>query len=140
MRFEKYLQEKYLGSFTPSFSKKYIEYFVNPTKKELRDAANASTDKAVRFAADNKTKKVYAWASDGTHQEVLDQIYGDFDYPSHVLTGIVKMKGGKWTVPPEGVPMLELYSNIKKLKSIDWSWLEKWFNIDEIYAELGQIV
>lgn len=140
MRFLEYLKEKYFGSFTPKFSRKYIEIFTNPSKKELAEAAKNSSDRAVRFAADAKKKKIYAWSSDGTHQEILDEIYGSFDYPPHVLTGIVKLKGGKWTVTPNGVPMLELYSNVDKLKATDWSWVERWFNIDQVYAILDQIV
>jgi len=138
MRLLKYLTEKWAKSF--KIRGKFMEVFTNPSKGEFNDARDQSSDRAVRFAADNNSKTLYVWSSDGLHQDVLNRIFGNFRYPGHVLTGIAVQKGGKWVVDADGVPMLKLYKDVEMLKSIDWSWIEKWINIDHVYVELGQII
>jgi len=138
MRFSKHLTEEWAKSF--KIRGKFMEVFTNPTKREFNDARDQSGDKAVRWAADNKTKTLYVWSSDGLHQDVLNRVFGSFRYPSHILTGIAVQKGGKWVVEGDGVPMLKLYKDVETLKKTNWSWIEKWINIDEVYAELDQIV
>ena len=138
MRLEKYINEKWSKSF--KIGRQFMEVFTNPSKREFNDARDQSGDRAVRFAADDKSKLLYVWSSDGLHKDVLNRVLGNFRYPGHILTGIATQRAGKWVVDGDGVPLLFLYKDQETLKKTDWSWVEKWINIDQVYAELGQIV
>ena len=76
MRFEKYLQEKYLGSRKSeysSISERIYSIYKNPTKTEIKFVLEESRDNKVRFIADNLNKSVFVWASDLLHWEVWDK-------------------------------------------------------------------
>ncbi len=139
MRLYRYLTEKWVKSFKDrdSFGRiqdDIIEVFVNPTKREFRDASgNASFDiqkgKYVRFFADMKRKQIFVWNPNTIHSDTWKEI-GDgrkFGDPT-LLSGVAEMKGGKWTFTEsdEGVRR-----NFKEFNVEDWEWANKWINVTD---------
>jgi hypothetical protein len=139
MRLYRYLTEKWIKSFKDrdSFGRikdKIIEVFVNPSKKEFRDASgNADFDiisgKYVRFFADMKKKQVYVWDPESIHEDTWKE-FGDSRHVSDstLLSGVAQIKKGKWTFieSDEGVKR-----NLKEFDVEDWEWANKWINVTD---------
>lgn len=125
------LVEKYLDGFMRGST--MVDIFVNPSKKEQKDAqtASGSYSKNLRFIADGNKKNIYVWnAALCLHSDMLIRLqqmghvsksvklYQDPDVASGELT-------------PEG--KVELYYNANwgpaemasSLLDNDWSWVDK---------------
>jgi hypothetical protein len=139
MRLYRYLTEKWIKSFKDrdSFGRvrdDIVEVFVNPTKREFRDASgNASFDiqkgNYVRFFADMKRKQIFVWNPNAIHNDVWKEIgdgrrFGD----ETLLSGVAEMKGGKWvfTDSDEGVRR-----NLMSFDIEEWEWANKWIRVTE---------
>lgn len=139
MRLYRYLTEKWVKSFKDRdpFGKpqdNIIEVFVNPTKKEFRDASdNAGFDiqkgKYVRFFADMKRKQVFVWNPNSIHLDTWRVIGDSRNFEDEtLLSGIAEMKGGKWafTDSDEGVRR-----NLMKFDVEEWEWANKWIQVTD---------
>lgn len=134
MKFREYLiKEDFLTGFK-NMKKNVVEIFSNPDKKEMKD----SMDKyGLRFIADGKNKNLYTWkATESLHSDAWSEIKkesGDSRnlYRSgELLTGQFKTKAVSDTAGFLSPDARE------QLKSMDWSWMNKWFSVDDIVRKL----
>jgi hypothetical protein len=135
MRFITYLQEEYIGSiegvgFGPTFKGGHAEIFMNPTNKEIRDAANQSSGpwkNMVRFIADFTNKDLYVFKADTLHVNVEQE-----------LKSMGKMENGElnwntiWAVAEVKSGKLSYYSSdnlhyTSHVLTMDDAWTSKWF-------------
>lgn len=65
-------EEFYIGF--KDYSGNYVEVFVNPTLKEIREAVAASSRGSVRFIADAVDKNLYVFPSDALHLDAASEI------------------------------------------------------------------
>jgi len=142
MRFEKYLQEKYMGSSKATYGagrKKLISIYMNPTSLELKMAVEESRDKDLRFLADNLNKMVFVWSSGLLHWEVWEKIiypkYGkgrdmDVEETDNILTGKAKLQGNKAVMTDSDSinPREITYGRSKDIAETDWTWMNKYVN------------
>ena len=94
---EGYLKETYEDSITSNMDGKPVEVFVNPSKKEMREAANNEFNTMtpfVRFIADYKRKRLYIWRANCNHQ-VIDTGLGLDTTALDSLWGVAEFKGGQ---------------------------------------------
>ena len=105
MRFQKYLQEKFAGSRKISFmgggtrdedGKIDVEFFVNPTFKEMRISQTASGDfiDCIRFFIDFDKKEVIIWNGAISHKKAIKSINRTKDM-SKFYMGSATCKGSK---------------------------------------------
>ena len=146
MRFEKYLQEKYMGSSKVTYGagrKKLISIYMNPTSLELKMAVEESRDKDLRFLADNLNKKVFVWSSGLLHWEVWEKNiypkYGkgrdmDVEETDNILTGIAKLQGNKAVMMDSDAQLT--YGRSKDIAETDWTWMNKYVNATQWLKEL----
>lgn len=139
MRLYNYLNEKYLKGFKfkhPMTGEIYIEIFVAPTKKELKEVSQYDS---VRFFADNRIKTVFAWTPKLIHTQALRYLKSKikpFRTPQEgdeLIAGIAEIRGGNW-VMTNGADLLGLVNNNNlfnnKLINIDnWKWADKYIMI-----------
>jgi hypothetical protein len=108
------MNEEYLMRVS-SLLGKSAEIFVNPSKKELRDAGEA-----IRFIADNKNKKLYVWnATHAFHKETWKSIKKDnrLEIDTTLCLGTAVKRGAIY----KGYPEYTDYQNPK-----DFMWIEKY--------------
>lgn len=80
-------------------SNKLIEYYINPTKKELNDLEKSA--KLIRFLVDFKTKKIYLFDAIGNiHMYFYSYIFKNGNFTNDILnlkifTGMATLKNGK---------------------------------------------
>lgn len=130
MRFLQYIKELYLkgGYFDRLDPSKYVEIFVNPSKRELKDIAVTSdwdyrykNLKFVRFFADF-SKKIFAWNPNTMHGYVAKTLKIDY-FSYDVIAGVAKKTGGNW----------EMYDTDQAIQpehaKKDWSWADKYINV-----------
>lgn len=126
------LREAYEGSIVSNMDGKYVEVFVNPTKKEMRDAAqdeNNTMKPFVRFIADYKRKKLWIWRANCNHQ-VIDTDLGLDTTANDSLWGVAEFKDGNLNF---------LSSDDAALSKSFPRFREKWKDEDEwIKAYFGQ--
>ena len=146
MRFEKYLQEKYMGSSKVTYGagrKKLISIYMNPTSLELKMAVEDSRDKDLRFLADNLNKKVFVWSSGLLHWEVWEKNiypkYGkgrdmDVEETDNILTGIAKLQGNKAVMMDSDAQLT--YGRSKDIAETDWTWMNKYVNATQWLKKL----
>jgi hypothetical protein len=146
MRFEKYLQEKYMGSSKVTYGagrKKLISIYMNPTSLELKMAVEESRDKDLRFLADNLNKKVFVWSSGLLHWEVWEKNiypkYGkgrdmDVEETDNILTGIAKLQGNKAVMMDSDAQLT--YGRSKDIAETDWTWMNKYVNATQWLKKL----
>lgn len=94
---EGYLKETYEDSIISNMDGKPVEVFVNPSKKEMWDAANNEFNTMVpfiRFIADYKKKKLYIWRANCNHH-VIDTGLGLDTTSLDSLWGVAQFKEGK---------------------------------------------
>ncbi|MFW6129708.1 MAG: hypothetical protein ACOC56_00905 [Atribacterota bacterium] len=120
-KINKLLNEEYLDS--EMINKKYIEFFVNPQKGELRSF------KHVRFVIDNKRKRVIVWGYKVLHQDALEFLYNE----GHIDTTNLKDKNivvgdGDINKATGKIEVRKTYSSIKKRDDIHWA--DKYFVFD----------
>uniref|UniRef100_A0A6M3JMI6 Uncharacterized protein n=1 Tax=viral metagenome TaxID=1070528 RepID=A0A6M3JMI6_9ZZZZ len=132
MRLEKYITEKYHTAF--NIDGKYIEIFVNPTSKDIRDIKSDE----IRFIAISNIKKVYVWNADKLiHLRMWERLdfkgspYGD----RNVCMGVIGKKESKWKMIYSDSE--KRYWDKKEERYKEFKWLEKYFNISDWYLGKG---
>lgn len=126
------LIEKYLGRVPGMggyYKKTTAEIFINPSQKEMREAAS---NKRLRFIAYAPKKELYVWCYDGSlHSDVWDTyIKNDCeDYLGDIkaIWGIIKFIGGNWIMTRSDV--LDMLGSHKNYNPKNYSWLDK-YHID----------
>jgi len=150
MRFEKYLQEKYIGSKKEPQSgghgRSYTIY-ENPTKMEIKLALEETPYHSIRFIADNLNKKVFIWASNLLHGYIwktfLAKTYTKgrskkFHITDNILPGTANAAGSTLTMRNSEQIEGDIKYNIgykwsRDVLDIDWKWAEKYINGIEKY-------
>jgi hypothetical protein len=128
MRLQRYLNEKYFGTvrtFTPPAGD--YEIFVNPSKKEMREATDE--DGGYRYIIDFKRKKVWMWNANAIHMDifnVVDEIKPDDDL-ALLFTG--DFDGKKYNSDT-----LNMYDekDAKALLNQDWKWVDRYLDAKAI--------
>ena len=118
-KISKLLNEKYLAS--DMFGNKYIEFFINPQKGELRSL------RSVKFLINNTNKELVVWRYNLLHSTAVNFLYDNGfistknikDRSFIVGEGEVNRKNGK-------IDIVKIYHSIRK-ESIPY-WAEKYFN------------
>ncbi len=131
MRFKQYLNELYLSGVIPMtyprINLKWVEFFVNPSKKEMKDASGGGGGRAgsvaIRFIADLKKKKVYVWHPHFMHHSAWKEIGDKRVYSNDVtlLAGIAEERGSNWVMTSS--------TGIGGKPIEDWKWVEKYIKI-----------
>ena len=143
MRFEKYLQEKYVGMSKSTYSNnKGMKYsiYANPTSLELKMALEESKYKELRFLADNLNKIVFVWPADLIHCEVWETFiqpkygkgrssYFDAMTIDDILTGTAKLSGGKAIMTKSDEADVDIDEWYATIDGIDWKWADKYVKI-----------
>lgn len=131
------IKEKFAGSVYNSWKDEHVEFFMNPSRKEILDVLDSNN--CVRYFTNNDDKEVYVWnASRAMHSEVAEQIYFDNKYRilDNNLYGQAKYIDGKLKI---GQEMTGESGSEFKIKTIDayqirqgeYDWLEKnYFDIE----------
>jgi hypothetical protein len=94
---EGYLKEDYEDSIISNMDGKPVEIFVNPSKREMRDAANNEFNTMkpyVRFIAHYGKNKLYIWRANCNHH-VIDTGLGLNTNANDSLWGVAEFKDGK---------------------------------------------
>jgi hypothetical protein len=160
MRLQRYLNEKYFDSLRDGG----IEVFVNPSKKEIKDAISVS-GYGFRFLVDFKKKLVYVWSDKAFHEIVMDWMRkkGNKDIPNfdaywysgveatRFFTGSVDKDG---SVHSDHTYFLknrnkdgQVFTEYKEEDSLadiilaqDMGWLNKYLNINRLRSSLTKDV
>jgi hypothetical protein len=93
---EAHLLESYEGSVKSNMDGNYVEVFVNPSKKEMKDAANSEFNTMkpyVRFIALYGKEKLYIWRANCNHH-VIDTELGLNTNSTNSLWGVAEFKNG----------------------------------------------
>jgi len=141
MRFEQYLQEKYMGS-TKSRHGDLCSVYVNPTKMELGFAHEENNFIAIRFIADNLNKKVFVWSFNFIHVDIWDNFlvktFGKgrnkyFTKASDLLPGTATKKGSKFVMDDSDEILHQQHVGtldwIDGILDIDWKWADKYVEV-----------
>ena len=135
MRLRHYLNEKYLkgGNFNASDPKDYVEIFVNPSRKDFKDAADstkwehrmAKYGDYVRFYIDTKTKNVYVWKPDIPHVDIAKPLFGSSTgwNTDDRVSGVAILQNGQWT-------MVDSDSQRRAWDKLDLEWAQKYIYTD----------
>ena len=111
-------------------NKGMADIFKNPTLKEIQEVMLFDV---VRFIAFNKV--FYVFSPDLLHEIASDKlrILGEYESSSPKLAaGVAKLlPSGKLKVDDMWNFMELAKKEQNKFKKIDWSWADKWINIDE---------
>lgn len=114
-----------------------FEIFVNPSPKEIRDAADGKRE--IRFIADNKNHKLYVFNVNLLHGIALGKIMRK-DYGHHMIRGTAIIANGKWSMDSsdfiEGLMYLtkgndEAADKLKEILSFDTKWADKYIQISD---------
>lgn len=131
MKFESYLNEEYIGSFTASgfvglIDEGYTEVFKNPSPKEIREVSEQYKDLKghLRFFIDLKNKNLFIFKANVFHDEVLDYLHSKNLAGSGLYRGDAKVDGNKLKLTSFAVSR----STFKNMKSKwDDGWTTKYF-------------
>jgi hypothetical protein len=140
MRFKKYLEENYIGTYKGSV--KFGEVYENPSPNEIRSMPSKSRfwDDSIRFFAYAPEKTIYIWGADaGIHDTVLDFLHTKrklrtvYDVEGDgVLAGYAEKTGDKMS-------FTKGYGAAKGIGNYEWDWLSKYFrNMEYIRARIEQ--
>ena len=109
-----------------------VEFFKNPTSKELRQAG-----RVIRFLAVLPSKTLYVWDHRMLHAHALNylNLFGkDFNkywHSTNVIGGIANFKKGKYvSCEAHNMSNLRKYPFLEKVISKDWSWVNKYIDIN----------
>jgi len=141
MRFEQYLQEKYIGSTKSSFSG-VCSVYANPTKIELGFAHEEADFTAIRFIADNLNKKVFVWQSGFIHHEIWNNFLSKtfakgrnkyYTKASDLLPGTATKKGSKFVMfTSDEINHKNSVGDVEWIDGIvdiDWKWADKYVEV-----------
>ena len=142
MRFEQYLQEKYVGSTKASRGHGgACSIYVNPTKMELGFAHEESNFIAIRFIADNLNKKVFVWSFNFIHVDIWDNFLvktfgkgrNKYFKASDLLPGTATKKGSKFVMDDSDEILHQQHVGtldwIDGILDIDWKWADKYVEV-----------
>ena len=104
----------------------YIEFFENPSRKELASAGNKPLKDYIRFLADSETEKLYIWNSYMLHIDayrILGDIKNQYTRPGAASPTLFagtagKQRSGNW--------ILTEATSFKNKKPREWVWLNKY--------------
>ena len=131
MRFEKYFQEKYVGSTKTPRKKTAYTVYENPTMLEMVMALEESSYHSVRFIADNVNKKVFVWSSDAIHEWIWNDFLAkkyakgrknNFNSVLGLLYGIAEKRGKKFVITSSD-------QSPNFFKDYDWKWVDKYVSV-----------
>ena len=134
MRFLQYINEKYVGSTVGAksymFSGGTTEIFVNPSNKEIRDAAWVGNMKGdVRFIADYKHKNLYVFKADTFHVDVSNYLEKEEGISTvdwyNSIWGVANVVGGKLKF--DSSDTLGNSNEIVHKDGLKDNWTTKWF-------------
>jgi hypothetical protein len=140
MKFLNYLQEKYITSvegqsFGVTFDGGPTEIFVNPSNKEMREAASKSSGPwkgMVRFIADLTNKNLYVFKADTLHKDVEKVLVKErlinnaFDVGKDSIWAVAKLISGKLEFESSDSMSYNSFDDYLRLISDD-KWTEKYF-------------
>jgi hypothetical protein len=122
-----------------------INVFVNPTKMELEKVSNGS--KILRFTADPTNHNLYVFTARVIHNQVEHHI--EIKNRDKILSGAIEKNSNSTIWKYYGSDYIaslgdNLYNPIairlaKELVSSDWTWLEKYFDINGLEKQLGKL-
>jgi hypothetical protein len=133
MKFKKYLKfegfdgkvtEEYHGFVKSNMDGKNVEVFINPSKKEMKAAADHDDNTMkpyVRFIADYEHKKLYIWRANCNHH-VIDTGLEIDSTANNSIWGVAEVKEGR---------MNFLSSDDAALSKTLPKFREKWKDDDE---------
>ena len=142
MRFEKYLQEKYIGSTKTPRKKTAYSVYENPTMLEMVMALEESTYHSIRFIADDVNKKVFVWSSDVIHKWIWDDFLATkyakgrdkkFNVSPGLLPGMAERKGTKFVMTRGDQIIIDRTLTDSTWSSeifkTDWKWADKYIKV-----------
>jgi len=142
MRFEQYLNEKYIGTYH-----EITEVFLNPSKRELKDAI-AVTGYGYRFMVDFKKKEFYAWTDRIFHDHIMTWLRDEQgrnylpDFHSYwykgkendfIFTGSYSTYDGG-TFESDHMYTVEKNGSLDALLAQDMTWLNKYIDSKKMKA------
>ena len=143
MRFQRYLQEKFAGSrkvYSYScISQTSVDFFTNPTTREINDAQKASGRVgAIRFFVNFEKKEVLIWEGGAVHIRVSRVLKITESEMKKLFRGRAEANSGKMYITGSDDIECKKYKgnvleNLKKNKK----WLSKYFlNIPEFIKKV----
>ena len=149
MKFLTYLHEKYIASVTGDKMYDFMggptEVFVNPTNKEIRDAAEQGGEfkGLVRFNADYESKNIYVFKADTFHSDVsgylnrVGKMKGD--NLSSCIWGVAIPSGGKLKFMDSDTAAGPGRGNSSHgVYKMEDDWTVKWFGVPLFQALVKQ--
>lgn len=132
MKFKQFIDEEYKTGLGV-----YGEIFVDPDKKELRDACDIGEGKC-RFMLDFSNKSLYVWPTTIIHKKAAEVLGHMGDVPMGIyndlthkfLFGIAEFSGGKLNVDELDYRVSYKPELASKLLSHNYDWTKKWFADD----------
>ncbi len=126
MRFQLYLQEKYIGSYTQEaeyFDENRLGIYVNPTQDDMK----MFRLNGMRFVADPFKKNLYVWDEEvEIHARMMAYLMKkglmpnkDKSMSGPFLTGYCQVEGSK---------MIITDTFMKDISGDEWKWLDKYFS------------
>jgi len=149
MRFQKYINEKYLNTVHQKFMNIDAEVFINPSRKELRELIDDTG--GYRFILDFKNKNMYAFTMDMFHETFFkredfwmtwNQFWTNGKNIDKVFTGAVD--GINNRVESDmmirfGMESYKYKKELQKLLDQNWSWV-KHIDIDKAKKLIQDVV
>jgi hypothetical protein len=134
MRFKQYIDEAYVTMGRCSYYGTTFPIFVNPSPKEIRDAA--VNNGSVRYCVALKEKDIFVWNMDMTHADAsgymeYEKVVHKDAYPGGrgYIWGVADIVGGKLVDDPSEAG--GYYKNFVRFNGIDKitnDWTVKYFN------------
>jgi hypothetical protein len=122
--------EEYKASFTSQINK-YVEIFMNPTRKDLWTCGSD-----IRFIADAKEKTIYVWnGNDGLHDEARKAL-SMFGFKFHQLPGVASKSGEVYIASRYTAGVEKSLNYVSKCLDYDWSWTKNYnINLDPVVKD-----
>src|SRR5574343_187779 len=129
MKFKEYLQEEWYKNIDVGYSKHdYIDIFVNPSIKELREIETINNSNEIRFIVKFPEEKIYVWSAwKAIHGDVEQELNPNYSWSkydwSNNFWGVAKFTGTKLLFISSDE--MRHYKNFRK------SFMEKWQGKDD---------
>jgi len=146
MKLKQYINEEYYKRV--KVNGRSIEVFINPSKKERKEAADKHN--SIRFIADNKTKKVYVWnVYRAVHMEMYKALSlgNDFQndtFKRKIIPGIADVLNSGKSIMYSSDWLGDFFFRteygltIKDLEKVhkDFQWVNTYIDINAYFKEL----